>query len=111
MFVVCRLQEPAQAGEPIPYTRFIYPQKAHDHPIDRDLLWTVIAWFGVPPEVVSANRHVHDGMRARARIRTMANIPGSVRSGARAPSRVCAVATAVQFKYLLHGGDYGRYYS
>ena len=37
--------------------------KAYDS-VDRTLLWTVLARFGVPQDMISATRHFHDGMRA-----------------------------------------------
>ena len=45
---------------------FVDLTKAYDS-VDRTLLWTVLARFGVPPKMLSVIRHFHDGMRARIR--------------------------------------------
>ena len=46
---------------------FIDLTKAFDS-VDRTLLWTVLARFGVPQKVISAIRQFHDGMRACVRL-------------------------------------------
>ena len=45
---------------------FVDLTKAYDS-VDRTLLWTVLARFGVPPKMLAVIRHFHDGMRARMR--------------------------------------------
>ena len=41
-------------------------QKAYDS-VDRELLWVVLARFGVPEKVPTIIRQFHEGMRARVR--------------------------------------------
>ena len=45
---------------------FVDLAKAYDS-VDRALLWTVLAWFGVPRKTLAVIRHFHNGMRARIR--------------------------------------------
>ena len=45
------------------YVCFIDLTKAYDS-VDRTLLWTVLARFGVPQNMISVIRQFHDGMRA-----------------------------------------------
>ena len=45
------------------YMYFIDLTKAYDS-LDRALLWTVLARFGVPQRMISVIRQFHDGMRA-----------------------------------------------
>ena len=40
--------------------------KAHDS-VDRELLWVVLARFGVPEKRLTVIRQFHEGMRARMR--------------------------------------------
>ena len=63
MFVVRRLQELTRKKLIPLYVCFIDLTKAHDS-VDRTLLWTVLARFGVPQNMISVIRHFHDGMRA-----------------------------------------------
>ena len=49
------------------YVCFIDLIKAYDS-IDRTLLWTVLARFGVPQNMVSVIRQIHDGMRECVRL-------------------------------------------
>ena len=46
---------------------FIHPTKAYDS-VDRTLLWTVLARFGVPQNMISVIRQFHDGLRACVRL-------------------------------------------
>ena len=63
IFVIRRLQELAPK-EQIPLdVCFIDLIKAYDS-VDRTLLWTVLARFGVPHDMISVIRQFHDGMRA-----------------------------------------------
>ena len=48
------------------YMCFIDLQKAYDS-VDRELLWVVLARFGVPEKMSTVIRQFHDGMRARVR--------------------------------------------
>ena len=48
------------------YMCFVDLTKAYDS-VDRTLLRTVFARFGVPPKMLAVIRHFHDGMRARIR--------------------------------------------
>ena len=43
---------------------FIDLQKAYDS-VDRELLWVVLARFGVPDKMLTVIRQFHEGMRAR----------------------------------------------
>ena len=63
MFVVRRLQELARKKRTPLYVCFIDLTKAYDS-VDRTLLWTILARFGVPQIIISVIRHFHDGMRA-----------------------------------------------
>ena len=45
---------------------FIDFQKAYDS-VDRELLWVVLARFGVPETMLTVIRQFHEGMRARVR--------------------------------------------
>ena len=65
LFVVRRLQELGRARKIPLYMCFIDLQKAYDS-VDRELLWVVLARFGVP-EVLTIIRQFHKGMRARVR--------------------------------------------
>ena len=63
MFVIRRLQELARKKRIPLYVCFIDLTKAYDS-VDRTLLWTVLARFGVAQNLISAIRQFHDGMRA-----------------------------------------------
>ena len=63
MFVIRRLQELARKKRIPLYVRFMGLTKAYDC-VDRNLLWTVLARFGVPQNMISVIRQFHDGMRA-----------------------------------------------
>ena len=63
MFVIRRLQELARKKRILLYVCFIDLTKAYDS-VDRILLWTVLAGFGVPQNMISVIRQFHDGMRA-----------------------------------------------
>ena len=67
MFVIRRLQELARKKRIPLYACFIDLTKAHDS-VDRTLLWTVLARFGVPHIMISVSRQFHDGMRACVRL-------------------------------------------
>ena len=67
MFVICRLQELARKKRIPLYVCFIDLTKAYDS-VDRSLLWTVLARFGVPQNMISVIRQFHDGMRACVRL-------------------------------------------
>ena len=67
MFVIRRLQELARKKRIPQYVCFIDLTKAHDS-VDRTLLWTVLARFGVPQNMISAIRQFHDGMRTCVRL-------------------------------------------
>ena len=45
---------------------FIDLQKAYDS-VDRELLWVVLARFGVPEKMLTIIRQFHEGMRAHVR--------------------------------------------
>ena len=67
MFVIRRLQE-LEGKKPIPlYICFINLIKAYDS-VNRTLLWTVLARFGVRQIMISVIRQLHDGMRACVRL-------------------------------------------
>ena len=64
MFVIRQLQELARKKQIPLYVYFIdLLTKAYDY-VDRTLLWTVLARFGVPQNMISAIRQFYDGMRA-----------------------------------------------
>ena len=67
MFVIRRLQELGRKKLIPLYVCFIDLTKAYD-PVDRTLLWTVLAHFGVPHNMVSVIRQFHDVMRACVRL-------------------------------------------
>ena len=67
MFVVRRLQALTRKKWIPLYVCFIDLTKAHDS-VDRTLLWTVLARFGMPQNMISVIRHLHDGMRACVRL-------------------------------------------
>ena len=67
IFVIHRLQELARKKRIALYVCFIDLTKAYDS-VDRTLLWTVLARFGVPQNTISAIRQFHDGMRACVRL-------------------------------------------
>ena len=48
------------------YICFINLQKAY-YSVDRELLWEVLARFGLPAKMLAVIRQFHDGMRARVR--------------------------------------------
>ena len=56
----------ARWGVPL-YTCFVALQKAYD-PVDRSVLWVVLARFGVPPAMVDIVHQFYDGMRAYVRL-------------------------------------------
>ena len=67
MFVIRRLQELARKKRIPLYVSFIDLTKANDS-VDRTLLWTVLARFGVPQIMISVICQFHDGMRACVRL-------------------------------------------
>ena len=67
MFVIRRLQELARKKQIPLYVCFIDLTKAYDS-VDRTLLWTVLARFGVPQVMISVIRQFNDGMRACVRL-------------------------------------------
>ena len=66
IFVVRRLHQFARKKSSPLDTCFVNLAKAYDS-VDRTLLWTMIARFGIPPKTLAALRHFHDGMLARIR--------------------------------------------
>ena len=67
MFVIRRLQELARKKRIPLYVGFIDLTKPYDS-VDRTLLWTVLARFGVPQNMISVIRQFHDDMRACVRL-------------------------------------------
>ena len=68
MFAIRRLQELARKKRiPLLVCFIDLTNKAYD-PVDRTLLWTVLARFGVPQNIISVIRQFHDGMRACVRL-------------------------------------------
>ena len=67
MFVIRRLQELARKKQILLYICFIDLTKAYVT-VDRTLLWTVLARFGVPQNMISVVRQLHDGMRVCVRL-------------------------------------------
>ena len=66
MFVIRRLQELARKKRIPLYACFIDLTKAYDS-VDRTLLWTIHARFGVPQRIISIIRQFHNSMRACVR--------------------------------------------
>ena len=62
MFVIRQLQELACKKRIPLYVCFIDLTKAYDS-VDRTLLWTILARFGVPHNMISTIGQFHDGMR------------------------------------------------
>ena len=67
MFVVRRLQELARKKRIPLYECFIDLAKAYES-VDRTLLWTALARFGVPHNLISVIRQFHDDMRTCVRL-------------------------------------------
>ena len=67
MFVIHRLRELARKKRIPLYVCFIDLTKAYDS-VDRTLLWTLLARFGVPQNMISVIRQFHDGMRVCVRL-------------------------------------------
>ena len=67
MFVIRRLQKFAQKKQIPLYVSFIDLTNADDS-VDQTLLWTVLARFGVPQNMISVIHQFHDGMRACVRL-------------------------------------------
>ena len=62
LFVVRRLQELGRARKISLYVYFIDLHKTYDT-VDRQLLWVVLARFGVPVKMLTALRQFHEGRR------------------------------------------------
>ena len=60
LFVVLRLRELRRARKIPMYMCFIDFQKAYDS-VYRELLWVVLARFGVPEKMLTVIRQFHDG--------------------------------------------------
>ena len=67
MSVIRRLQELARKKRIPLYVCFIDLTKAYDS-VNRTLLWTVLARFGVPQNMISVIRQSHNGMQACVRL-------------------------------------------
>ena len=67
IFVICRLQELARRKRIPLYVCFMDLTKAYDS-VDRTLLWTILARFGVPQKMNSVIRQFIDGIRACVRL-------------------------------------------
>ena len=67
MFVIRRMQELARKKQIPLYVCFIDLTKAYDS-VDQTFLWTILARFGVPQNMISVIRQSHDGMRACVRL-------------------------------------------
>ena len=100
MFVIRRLQELARKKRIPLYVCSIDLTKAYDS-VDRTLLWTVLARFGVPQIMISVIRQFHGDMRACVRLDDRV-CSRSVRCGTRPSSRVRVRTPPVQ--HLLRGG-------
>ena len=66
LFVMRRLQELGRVRKIPLYMCFIDLQKAYDS-VDRELLWVVLARFGVPEKMLTVIHQFHEGMGARVR--------------------------------------------
>ena len=67
MFVIRRLHELARKEQIPLHVCFIGHTKAYDS-VDRTLLWTVLARFGVPQNMILVFRQFRDGMPACVRL-------------------------------------------
>ena len=67
IFEIRRLQELTRKNRIPLYVWFIGLTKSYES-VDRTLLWTVLARFGVPQIMISVIRQFHDGMRACVRL-------------------------------------------
>ena len=67
MLVIRRLKELARKKRFPLYVCFIDLTKAYDS-VDRTLLWTVLARFGVPQNMISVIRQFHDSIQACVRL-------------------------------------------
>ena len=67
VLVIRRLQELAPKKRFPLYVCFIDLTKVYGS-VDQTLLWTVLARFGVPQNMISVIRKFHDGMRACVRL-------------------------------------------
>ena len=67
MFVERRLQELAMKKDTPLFMCFIDLTKAYDS-VDRTLLWTVLARFGIPLRMFAVIRQFHNGMRSCLRL-------------------------------------------
>ena len=66
LFVVCRPQERGQARKFSLQMCFNDLQETY-YSVDRELLWVVLARFGVPEKMVTVLRQFREGIRARVR--------------------------------------------
>ena len=66
IFVLGRLHLLAREESTLLYMCFVDLDNAYDR-VHRALLWTVLARFGVPPNMLAVIRDLHDRMRARIR--------------------------------------------
>ena len=99
MFAIRRLQELARKKRIPLYVCFIDLTKAYDS-VDRTLLWTVLARYGVPQNMISVIRQLHDSMRASVRLDDRVSSRWfAVEQGLR---QGCARASPVQ--HLFRGG-------
>ena len=102
VFVIRPLQELARKKQISLYVCFIDLTRAYDSD-DRTLLWTVLAHFGVPHNMISVIRQLHDDMRGIyiCGSTTGCNRGGSLWSRAFAKG---ARARAPPVQHLLRGG-------
>ena len=86
------------------YNIYIDLQETYDS-VDRELLWVVLARFGVPETMLTVIRQFHEGMRARVRTDDGEHSEWfDATHGLQA--RVCAVTAS--FQYLLRCCDTRR---
>ena len=100
MVVVRCLKELARKEDTPLFMCFIDLTKAYDS-VDRTLLWTVLARFGVAPRMLAVIRQFYDGMRACVRLddgecSDMFDVEQGLRQG-------CALAPLL-FNIFFHGG-------
>ena len=51
------------------YVGFIDITKAYDT-VDRDILWTILAWYGIPPLIIDTIKRIYAGSISQVQVGT-----------------------------------------